>query len=139
MSAGDTGAVLDTWTNAWNNHDVEAVMALVADDYRRRDASFPDIDGPDGQRESVKSILSAFPDVAIEEQRRVVDGDLVSVDIVITGTQSGDFQNVPATGKRVSFRASETYRVRDAKVTEQYVVMDTLGMLQQLGVIPQLG
>lgn len=114
-------------------------MPLVADDYRRRDPSFPDVDGRDGQQESVTSTLNAFPDLSVEVLRRVVDGDLVAVDVVLIGTHQGEPQKHSATGKKVSFQSHETYRVRDGKVVQQYVLVDTLGLLQQLGVIPPMG
>ena len=52
------------------------------------------------------------------------------------GTHQGDFVGVPATGREVRFESMEVFRLDSGKVAEQWVVMNALGLFQQLGAIP---
>ena len=55
------------------------------------------------------------------------------------GTHRGEFQGIPPTGKEVAFSSMEFNRVRDGKVEEHWVELDLLGLMQQLGAIPEPG
>jgi steroid delta-isomerase-like uncharacterized protein len=136
VAADESNAVVDSWIQAWNAHDAEAAEPLVTDDYKRRDPSAPDIDGPEGQRAFIEQVFNALPDVRIEELHRVAEGDLIAVHVILTGTHRGEIFGVPATGATVRFQSQEMYRVRDGKIAEQFVLLDSLGLMQQLGVIP---
>jgi steroid delta-isomerase-like uncharacterized protein len=136
MAADKQNAAVDEWIQAWNTHDVGAAITLVAGDYKRRQPGAPDIDGPDAQRAYMEMIFNAFPDIHVEELHRVADGDLVAIRAILTGTHRGELSGIPATGATVRFEAQELYRVRDGKIAEQFVLLDTLGLMQQLGVIP---
>jgi predicted ester cyclase len=46
---------------------------------------------------------------------------------------------IPPTNNAISLTVSEIYRIADGKITEQWVILDALGMMQQLGVIPAPG
>ena len=52
------------------------------------------------------------------------------------GTHQGEFLGIPGTGRPVTIQAVESYRLAGGKLAEQWVVMDGLGLLQQLGAIP---
>lgn len=136
MAADESKAVVDKWFHAWNTHDADAALALVTDDYMRRDPSAPDIDGPDAQRAFLEAVFHAFPDIQIEELHRVAEGDLVAMHILMTGTHQAEIWGIPATGTTVRFEAQEVYRVQDGKIREQFTLLDSLGLMQQLGVIP---
>ena len=56
-----------------------------------------------------------------------------------SGPHSGPFAGIPATGKRVSIQGMIVHRLREGKIVEDWAVRDTLGLLQQLGVIPMPG
>jgi predicted ester cyclase len=58
---------------------------------------------------------------------------------VVRGTQRGEFLGVPATGRVVTFQAVDIFRLTGNKIVEQWVVIDALGLLQQLGAIPNPG
>ena len=58
---------------------------------------------------------------------------------VLTGTQEGELLGIPPTGKKVSFQMFDRVRVHDGKAVEHWGVSDDLGMLTQLGVVPEMG
>jgi len=94
---------------------------------------------PEG-REGVKVLLSvihsAFSDLEISVNRAVADGDFVVAHVTNSGTMTGDFAGMPATGKHATWEAIHIDRISNGKVAEHWVVQDQLGMLQQLGLMP---
>ena len=69
----------------------------------------------------------------------IAEGDKVAVRQTWRGTHTGNFQGIPPTGKPVTFTSLEVYRVTGGKLAEEWVELDMLGLLQQLGVIPPMG
>lgn len=69
----------------------------------------------------------------------IAEDDRVAVRFTVTGTHSGLFAGIPATGKQVSMQGMIFHRLRDGKIVKDWVVRDTLGLLQQLGAIPRPG
>jgi predicted ester cyclase len=55
------------------------------------------------------------------------------------GTHQGELQGIPPTGKQITVPGMTINRIVDGKLAEEWVIVDTLGMLQQLGVIPAMG
>ena len=55
------------------------------------------------------------------------------------GTHQGEFNGIPATGKKVSIEMMDRVRTRDGKAVEHWGCSDDLGMMTQLGVIPEMG
>jgi predicted ester cyclase len=68
-----------------------------------------------------------------------VDGDEMWVHSVFTGTHTGDFAGIAPTGKSVTMAMMDRVRVRDNKAIEHWGVSDDLGMMTQLGVVPEMG
>ena len=136
MSAEENKQVVERWLEAWNTHDLDAAERLLSEGFVRHDTNLPDVVGRDGQRQFMSAVLAAFPDLSFESRRLVGEGDVVVGRLRARGTQRGEFMGVPATGRSVDFDAEETYRLLDGEIVEQWVIMDVLGLLQQLGAIP---
>jgi len=92
--------------------------------------------GPEGFKQVMGMFFAAFPDmhVAIEEQ--VAEGDKVASRGTFTGTHTGEFMGIAATGRPVSVSYIDVWRFRDGKAVENWVQMDMLGLMQQLSVVP---
>ena len=67
------------------------------------------------------------------------EGDTVAARVAFRGTHRGEFQGIAPTGKEVAFSSMEFNRVVDGKVEEHWVELDLLGLMQQLGAIPEPG
>jgi predicted ester cyclase len=81
--------------------------------------------------------ISAFPDMRMEPQDVISDGDKVAVRVRVTGTNEGEFMGMPATGKSVDVQLIDILRLADdGLVHEHWGVTDTLALMQQLGAIP---
>jgi steroid delta-isomerase-like uncharacterized protein len=84
-------------------------------------------------------LFTAFPDMQFTIEDLLADGDTVVARTTARGTQTGEFQGIPATGAAVTASAIAIYRLAGGKIVEQWLEYDQLGLLQQLGVIPALG
>ena len=69
----------------------------------------------------------------------IAEGDQVAKRFTFRGTQTGEFQGIPPTGKSIAMTGITIYRCADGKVAECWWSYDTMGAMQQLGVIPPMG
>jgi steroid delta-isomerase-like uncharacterized protein len=139
VSVEENKEVVRRWLEAWNTKDLNAAEVLLAPDYVRHDANIPDIVGPQAQLQFIAVVLAAFPDVHFTMEQLVAEENLVVSRLIVRGTHQAEFMGVPASDRQVNFQSVEIYRLSDAKIAEQWVVMDVLGLLQQLGAIPNAG
>ena len=108
--------------------------------------NFIELDPLPGQqqgREGLKAVLvqfrSAFPDIHWTVSEQIAEGDKVATRFTWTGTHRDVFLGIPATGRRVEVKGVVIDRLESGKMADSRILMDTLGMMQQLGVIPAAG
>jgi steroid delta-isomerase-like uncharacterized protein len=103
-------------------------------------------DGPlfNGQRFTAERVAAmvrvtrtAFPDFQVTIEDQIAEGDKVATRVTFRGTHKGEFRGVPPTDKQVSYSGIAIDRIAGGKVVEMWHEADTLGMLQQLGVVPK--
>jgi predicted ester cyclase len=82
---------------------------------------------------------AAFPDLRVEIYDQVAEGDTVVTRKAFHGTHRGPLMEIPPTGKHVTIQVIDIVRVGNGKIVEHWSVVDQLGLLHQLGVIPALG
>ena len=80
--------------------------------------------------------LNAFPDWNCTIEDMVAEGDKIVARMTYRGTHKGEFQGIPATGKKIEVRGVAIARLTGGKFVEGWGYYDRLGMMQQLGVIP---
>ncbi len=136
MPSEDDKAVVRHWAAAWNDHDPYAAVSLLAESYVRHDPNGPDVVGPAGSMMFLQAIFGAFPNLRLDEAALISEESLVAVRYKITGTHQGVFNGIPPSGVDVSFEAHDWFMVENGKIAEQWVVLDVLGLLQQVGAIP---
>lgn len=124
----------------FNRGNINLVDELFASDFVEREELPPGL--PPG-REAVKQLLtmfrSAFPDFKVTIDDVIAEGDKVVVRSTWSGTHKGEFMGIPPTSKSVSFGVFDTMRIAGGKFVEHWGQMDTMGMMQQLGVTPAPG
>jgi steroid delta-isomerase-like uncharacterized protein len=117
--------------------DMQAFDELIADAYVNHNIPVPGIPGTKaGFRQLVEATRHAFPDVEVEVQDTVAEGDLVVFHDHVTATSKGDFLGVPPNGKTIEWTEIHFLRVADGRIVEHWTNFDQLGILQQLGAIP---
>ena len=84
-------------------------------------------------------LFVAFPDIQFTLDDLLAARDKVVARFTARGTQTGEFQGIPATGRAAAVSGIAIYRLADGKIVEQWLEYDQLGLLQQLGVIPAMG
>jgi steroid delta-isomerase-like uncharacterized protein len=92
-------------------------------------------------REAVQGMLSAFragfpDDFQMSVEDAFGSGDKAVVRWRIQGTHTGDLFGIPASGKAVAVNGISVVRVADGKIVEDWVAEDTMGLMQQIGVVP---
>ena len=95
--------------------------------------------GPEGIKEFITGYLAGFPDGRITIDGQLAEGDMVATRWTGRGTHQGELMGIPPTGKQVTVSGITISRVKNGKVVEEWSNWDTLGMLQQLGVVPAPG
>jgi steroid delta-isomerase-like uncharacterized protein len=118
-----------------NQHDIERVDDLISPEYVNHDMPAP-APGREGFKQVMAMFFTAFPDMKVTIEDVIAEGDKVVSRGVFTGTHQGDFQGIPATQKSVRVKYIDIWRFEDGKAVENWVQIDTMGMMQQLGVIP---
>jgi steroid delta-isomerase-like uncharacterized protein len=136
MSVAEQRSVIQRWIAAWNARDPDAAVELLAKEYVRHDANMPEVVGPRAQRDFLAGLFMAFPDLNLRPERLIAQENLVVVHFTVQGTHRGEFMGMPATGREVMIQAVDIFRLKGDKITEQWVVMDALGLMQQLGAVP---
>jgi predicted ester cyclase len=97
-------------------------------------------EGPGAAEEGLRMLFTAFPDLYADVRQVVDDGDCVAVRFELSGTNTGDYRYLPApTGRRAVWEAIGIFRIADGKIAEIWGTADRLGMLTQLGLLPDLG
>ena len=109
---------------------------LVAPDYVYH-GPFGEMD-LEGVKPLYTAFLTAFPDAHVVVEDLIAEGDKVVARFTMRGTHQGEFIGISPTGKQVSWTGIEIARIEDDKLVEGWVSSDYLGLLQQLGVIPQM-
>lgn len=123
----------------WNQGRLDVADELFTSD--ATSPSAPDLPpGPAGVKAITGMFLKAFPDLHIDIEHEVADGDRVFGHLRERGTHTGPLVTptgeVPATGKSVDFNEMAIVRIADGKIAESWYDMDMVGMLMQIGVIP---
>jgi steroid delta-isomerase-like uncharacterized protein len=129
-------AIVRRWVEAFNEGNLEAVDELLTDSYVRHDPNSPEVRGPEEEKQLIAMYRAAFPDLHFSVEDMVAEEDRVATRLSISATHKGELLGIPPTERRLSFTAMEHYRLSEGRIEEQWVNVDTLGMMQQIGAIP---
>lgn len=121
------------------NHKREDVIDELFDENYVDHGPGQDLHGREEFRSVIKMWLTAVPDVHCEVSHLIEEGDTVGWVVRTTGTHTGDALGFPATGKRFETVSANIGVVRNGKAAEHWSEQGMLAMLQQLGVVPQMG
>lgn len=108
-------------------------MAADAEQHNPFEPSVPS--GPEGEIRLIETYRSAFPDVSIEIEEILSEGDKAAVRYIATGTHEGEFMGIEPTGNEVEVVGFEIDRVADGEIVESWGLFDAFGLMEQLGVV----
>jgi steroid delta-isomerase-like uncharacterized protein len=136
MSAEQNKALVRRFEEeVWNGRDPSLVDKFFTAGHVFRAAGAPPLDR-EGHREMIAEFLRAFPDGRNTTDDLLAEGDKVVHRWTYRGTHEGAFQGMPPTGRQVTLTGISIWRFEGDKIVESWHELDTLGLLQQLGVIP---
>ena len=119
-----------------NNKNLEAIAEFVVEDFIELDPLPGQQQGREGLKQVIGMMVTAFPDMHWSIHEQIAEGEKVVSRFTWNGTHQGEFFGVPATGKSVAVKGVVIDRVVAGKLQDSRILMDTMGMMQQLGVIP---
>ena len=93
-------------------------------------------EGAEGVRQQFDGFRRAFPDFRAEILDQIARGDKVVTRKVFHGTHEGELMGIPPTGREVEIHVIDIVRLADGRIVEHWNIVDRLGLLQQLGAVP---
>jgi steroid delta-isomerase-like uncharacterized protein len=124
----------------FNTGDLAAADEFIAANFSNHDPGTPSLPpGPAGYKQLIGLYRTAYPDLHMTADDLMAEGDKVVVRWTARGTNTGKLGDMPPTGKQATVTGISILAIAGGKVTDQWANWDTLGMLQQLGVIPTPG
>jgi predicted ester cyclase len=122
-----------------NNGNFGLIDELLATDFVERSAQPGVSPTRVGFKQNLIALKTAFPDLHYVIEDSIETGDRIVHRLTASGTMKGDFMGVPATGKRATWTEIHIGRVANGRLAEHWGLVDQLGMLVQLGVVPAPG
>jgi predicted ester cyclase len=110
---------------------------LISPGYVRYAASQPDIVGREALKEVLRAYQEAFADNVMRVEDQIAEGDKVVTRWSGAGRQVGEFAGVAASFREVRLNGIVIQRIADGKIAEEWENFDALGVLVQLGVLPE--
>ena len=118
---------------AFNAGDVDACVERLAPDFVMNFAELPEpLHGAEVWRQGFELMKHAFPDLVAEIEDIFGAGDRVAVRLRFRGTHAGEFQGMPATGRKIEYVSHEFYRVSDGLIGEEWICSDFATLMRQL-------
>jgi predicted ester cyclase len=137
MSTEETNkAAVRRYIDAVNDKRLEELDEIVDANYAER-SNVPGLPpGLAGFKAAHTMLHESFPDLKFTIDDMIAEGDKVVLRATGSGTNTGAFFGMPPTGKKVTWTGSRFMRFADGKMVSGAAEFDQLGILKQLGVIP---
>ncbi len=119
---------------AMNNHDVKDVMSRMADDVVDHQLPPEMPNGKEGAAQFFTMMFDSAPDMRFDILDTIISDNKAAIRSRVTGTQTGTFLQMPATGKPFDVEGIDIVEVNDElKVTQHWGIFDFAKMMQQVG------
>jgi len=113
---------------------------LLADDFVDHEELPGDLpQDKHGVKQFFAMLRSAFPDMRMDVEDLIAEGDKIVARVAMTATQRGEFMGVPPSGRSVDVQIIDVLRIRDGQAIEHWGIIDGMALMQQLGAIPEAG
>ena len=122
---------------AMNNHDVKDVVSRMADDVVDHQLPPEMPNGKEGTARFFTMMFDSAPDMRFDILDTIISDNKAAIRSRVTGTQTGTFLQMPATGKPFDVEGIDIVEVNDElKVTQHWGIFDFAKMMQQIGLAP---
>jgi steroid delta-isomerase-like uncharacterized protein len=138
MDRAELQEFIDRYNDAWNAHDVDAIVTMHTEDSVFENHVTGDVNvGREQIGNAIRGIFAVFPDLNFEGRRQYIREDLVVQEWTARGTHEGTMARggieVPPTGRKVEYKGMDVIPIRDGLVARKDVYSDSITLLRQLG------
>jgi steroid delta-isomerase-like uncharacterized protein len=138
MSEQNKTVVRRLFDELWNKGNLQVADEIFAPTYLHHDDSTPDLGkGPESEKKRVNLYRTAFQDFRLTMEDLVADGETVVARWCCRGVHKGELNGIAPTGKQFAITGITIARFANGKIVEAFVNWDALGLMRQLGVVPQ--
>ncbi len=131
MSLEKNKTIVRGFIEAYNERKLDLIDDFVSPDYVDHSNSV----GRGGLKQLIAMGLNSFPDWHETIEDIIAEGDKVWVRLTYTGTHKGEFMGLTPTGKKITSKAVDIYRIVDGKLAEYWNVTDNVNIFKQVGAI----
>ncbi|MFZ0532193.1 MAG: ester cyclase [Anaerolineales bacterium] len=128
--------IYQIFDEAFNQGNLDIVDKLLAPDYSTHNAFGRVPNGPQGLKCLIAMLRNAFPDFRCTLEDEIQQGDKLAAHWTMRGTHTGLFMGNPPTGRAVEAQGVIFARTENDRIVEDWTLVDEMGILQQLGLIP---
>ncbi len=139
MSEANKNVVRRLFEELWNKGNLSVADELFTPNYTHHDPSTPDFGpGPESEKKRATLYRTAFADFRLTIEDLIAEGETVMARWSCRGTHKGDLGGIAPTGKQFAISGISIARFSGGKMAEGWINWDALGLMQQLGVVPEL-
>ena len=138
MSAEENKALVHRYIEeVVNGRNLDLLDEIFAPDFVQYGADPNQVSGVEDLKQFFAMLRSGFPDFQGTKEDLFAEGDKVVLRFTFCGTHQGEFMGIAPTGKQVTMPGIDIFRIANGKIVELWGQEDMLGMMQQLGAIPE--
>lgn len=133
VATSQTTTIHRFYEECLNQHQSEILSEIYIEDAV--------LHGPNGDavglpaiRQMVDRVHAMFPDHNFKVEDVIVSGDKAAARWSMTATNTAPLGGIPPTGKPITQNAIVFYRFQGDRIAEQWLQLDQLGVLRQIGV-----
>jgi steroid delta-isomerase-like uncharacterized protein len=139
MSEQNKTIVRRTFDELWNKGNLSLADEFFSPIYDHHDPSTPDVGrGPESEKKRTTLYRNAFPDLRLTVEGLVAEGETVVARWSCHGTHKGELNGIAPTGKQFTISGVTIAHFENGKMVEGWVNWDALGLMQQLGIVPEI-
>jgi predicted ester cyclase len=125
------------YEEGFSQNNLDVLDELIASDFSDHNPNPGQPPGLEGLKQFISSMHTVLSGLQVNVEDMVAEGDKVVARLRISGTHQSEFMGNAPTGNQVRFTGIDILRIDNGKVVEHWGNVDELGMLRQLGVIPE--
>ena len=143
MQTQEQSPVILKLFEAFNNHDIQSMLPLIADQFDWFDVpSNVHLRNKDDFKSFIQNWTTGFPDAKIEVKSQLVSGNYVVTEYIGRGTHQGTFKMmgkpIPPTNRKLELRYCDVSLLKDGKLAQVHSYFDVASLARQLGLEAQL-
>ena len=125
--------------NAFSTGDLSIFDEVMAPQYVEHNPTPGQAPGTEGLKQMATMMRTGFPDIQVTIEDLIAEGDKVVGRVTARGTHRGEFMGTAPTNKAITMEEIHIVRFSQGKMVEHWGVEDALGLMQQLGLVPEMG